>query len=90
MLTTPKDVKPRVSDVDKIITAIEAQFTVDRRFTTSSSNKRTIEIDGEFEVWDRQEVCLKYEAVGWAEVTHRMVIKGNGRITIFTFLAEKE
>lgn len=84
-LTKPQDLQPRASEVDKIISAIEAKLMVDRRFNSSDSKKKTVEIDGDFDSSDRLEVCKKYKEVGWWDVTHKRSTRGITRVTIFTF-----
>lgn len=87
-LTRPIDLKRRVNRVYDIITAIEAKFSADNRLNCDSSPKRVIDVIGDFDLVDKQTVCLKYKEAGWEKVTHKMFVSGRGRITVFTFIAE--
>lgn len=92
-LSTPKDLKPRDVMVDTIISLIEAEFAKDPNFDTPTHHldkpKKRVEIEGAYELADRQAVADRYRReAGWGEVTHLTLHTGKDKITSFIFHAK--
>lgn len=92
-LTKPTDLTKYVDQVDVIIDLVEQQFAKDRSFDTPSDlrslPRKTIEIVGEFNASDRNEVARRYEKEDWANISHRVITRGENRVTSFTFIAKQ-
>jgi hypothetical protein len=84
-LSTPKDFKRPVDQVQRIIELLEKEFAKNPTYDDANATRKTVTIEGDYSSADRYAVCTKYIAAGWGRVTGRRKIRGSRITNIFTF-----